>query len=59
MLQKFDGQRIGRKVKLHRAFFIVISNVITKNIVSFDKTSRKTENLFTIIVDAEVFIQLG
>jgi hypothetical protein len=59
MLQKFDGQTIGRKVKLHRAFFIVISNVITKNIVSFDKTSRKTENLFTIIVDAEVFIQLG
>jgi len=27
--------------------------------MSFDKTSRKTENLFTIIVHAEVFIQLG
>ena len=30
-----------------------------KNIMSFDKTSRKTEDLFTIIVHAEVFIQLG
>ncbi len=30
-----------------------------RNIVSFDKTSRKTENLFTIILHAEVFIQLS